>query len=476
MRRAARMVMRRPAPTRRDVSGLAPAAPSEAAELRNNQQKAGNKAGAARAAHARAGADSGIQPSSATLYEDARLALERRPGAQEPRRPGPASDYDSIIAAANRPAVQAARQRAADGHALDAEIIHRAAGQGIRGSGDALPHRDTIQRSFGRHDIGHVSAHVGGVASEAADTMGAQAYTIGHHVAFRSAPDLHTAAHEAAHVVQQRGGVQLRNGVGAAGDTYERHADAVADAVVAGRSAAPLLDAAPGAGASSASVQLRSATWLERRAWLAFFDHYLPRMFLNNYMDDTGAAITLNQQQMQDCNPIVDIRRSSAFMAQVARLQAAGGGTEPVSVSGWGGAMTNGTLGNFTIHWNGTVVVSPDGSWTFTGTIDFYDFWDFDPKGSGSGRPLPAEIKVRVADMFLPGRPFPIHSVRVPASQSSGDARASWPSAVRHVPDRAARTGADIATGEVGGDVGGGLIGGEVGGEAGAQSAEDLNP
>lgn len=51
-------------------------------------------------------------------------------------------------------------------------------------------------------------------------------------MAFREAPDLHTAAHEAVRVVQQRDGVRLRGGVGEAGDAYERHADAVADAVV----------------------------------------------------------------------------------------------------------------------------------------------------------------------------------------------------------------------------------------------------
>jgi hypothetical protein len=56
------------------------------------------------------------------------------------------------------------------------------------------------------------------------------------------APDLHTAAHEAAHVVQQQAGVQLKGGVGAVGDSYELHADAVADAVVQGKSAEGLLD------------------------------------------------------------------------------------------------------------------------------------------------------------------------------------------------------------------------------------------
>ena len=51
-------------------------------------------------------------------------------------------------------------------------------------------------------------------------------------------------------------------------------------------------------------VYLRSATWIERRTWLAFFNHYLPRKFLNNYMDDTGKAITLTRQEMIDCNPV----------------------------------------------------------------------------------------------------------------------------------------------------------------------------
>lgn len=65
---------------------------------------------------------------------------------------------------------------------------------------------------------------------------------MGNHVAFGGTPTLHTVAHEAAHVVQQRGGVQRKAAVGEAGDAYEAHADAVADAVVAGRSAEALLD------------------------------------------------------------------------------------------------------------------------------------------------------------------------------------------------------------------------------------------
>ena len=118
-----------------------------------------------------------------------------------------------------------------------------------------LPHAQTIQRSFGRHDVSGIQAHVGGAAAVAADRMGAVAYASGGTVGFREEPDLHTAAHEAAHVVQQAGGgVQLKGGIGEAGDPWERHADAVADAVVAGRSAEALLDAVSPAGGAPAAT------------------------------------------------------------------------------------------------------------------------------------------------------------------------------------------------------------------------------
>lgn len=78
--------------------------------------------------------------------------------------------------------------------------------------------------------------------------MGATAYATGNHVAFGGASDLHTAAHEAAHIVQQRACVHLQGGVGKAGDAHEQHADAVADKVVRGESAERLLDAYAGGG------------------------------------------------------------------------------------------------------------------------------------------------------------------------------------------------------------------------------------
>lgn len=138
--------------------------------------------------------------------------------------------------------------------------VHRAAADGVRSGGQALPFMDQIQSAFGSsHDLGNVQAHVGGPTADACEQMGAVAYATGEHVAFGDAPDLHTAAHEAAHVVQQRRGVQLYGGVGAAGDHYERQADAVADAVVAGRSAEALLDGGGTPSHASSGVQRKEA-------------------------------------------------------------------------------------------------------------------------------------------------------------------------------------------------------------------------
>jgi hypothetical protein len=134
--------------------------------------------------------------------------------------------------------------------------VHSRAAEGVSGTGTSLPHHSSIAAAFGHHDVGHVQAHVGGPAADAATDIGAEAYATGNQVAFARPPDLHTSAHEAAHVVQQRGGVQLKEGVGRAGDFYEQHADAVADRVVKGESAEGLLDQVSGDSPVHA-VQLR---------------------------------------------------------------------------------------------------------------------------------------------------------------------------------------------------------------------------
>ena len=127
-----------------------------------------------------------------------------------------------------------------DAGASPAADPHAVAASGLAGGGGALPHLNRIQASFGKHDVSDVKAHTAGAAC---DALGARGYAMDGAVGLSPGASLHTVAHEAAHVLQQRGGLALKGAMGQSGDAYERHADAVADKVVAGESAESLLDA-----------------------------------------------------------------------------------------------------------------------------------------------------------------------------------------------------------------------------------------
>lgn len=155
----------------------------------------------------------------------------------------------------------APRSHSARAGRVEHAAIHAAAARGIATPWSALPHAAAIQRSFGRHDVSSIQAHVGDAAAAAAAEMRADAYTMGNHVVLGRRTDLFTAAHESAHAIQQRGGVQLPGGVGAVGDAHERHAGAVAARVAAGASAEPLLDAYTSQ--SPTGPQVQRSTWID---------------------------------------------------------------------------------------------------------------------------------------------------------------------------------------------------------------------
>lgn len=148
--------------------------------------------------------------------------------------------------------------------APDAGDVASVAEHGVAKAASGLPHQDQIQRSFGRHDVSGVRVQTGGDAADASRAIGADAYATGDRVAFAKEPNLHTAAHEAAHVVQQRAGVHLKGGIGQAGDRHEQHADAVADLVVQGKSAECLLtqQAGPASQATADGPQVVQASFI----------------------------------------------------------------------------------------------------------------------------------------------------------------------------------------------------------------------
>jgi hypothetical protein len=193
-----------------------------------------------------------------------------RPGSKpipDVQRTGPAPARAPATAPATAPA-------SAPGE-LTAGAIKQAAAAGIAAPSGPLPYAEEIQRAFGRHDLSGVQAHVGQAASASARAMSAQAYATGSHIVFDGAPDLRTAAHEAAHIVQQKAGVQVTDGVGREGDRYEQHAEAVAARVAAGQSAEQLLDGYAGSGSPSAPVQ-RQVTSQTIGALTMYYSSYEP--------------------------------------------------------------------------------------------------------------------------------------------------------------------------------------------------------
>ncbi len=157
--------------------------------------------------------------------------------------PSPSSEKDSV-------------QRKPDGSSSAVQpITLETARLGVRDASGPLPYASEIQRSFGRHFIGDIKTQVGGPAAAAGRAIGATAYATGGAVGFAQSPDLATAAHEAAHIVQQRRGVELPGGVGSVGDAYEKQADAAASLVQKGASAEAVLDRSSGSGGPNNSVQ-----------------------------------------------------------------------------------------------------------------------------------------------------------------------------------------------------------------------------
>jgi outer membrane protein OmpA-like peptidoglycan-associated protein len=166
--------------------------------------------------------------------------VSRKAGGEPPSqaRPAKVTTLQDRLGNGGVLALLQARRAAGAGGSATRQLVDR----GVSGAREPLPYRDRIQASFGHHDVGGIEAHTGGAAREATAALGAHGYTRGKSVAFAGTPSLHTAAHEAAHVIQQRMGVHLKNGFGQPGDTHERHADAIADRVVRGEAAEPLLD------------------------------------------------------------------------------------------------------------------------------------------------------------------------------------------------------------------------------------------
>jgi Domain of unknown function (DUF4157) len=200
-----------------------------------------------------AGEPSGASPTAALSPRHAPLAVH-----------GEASLLHLQRTAGNASVVQMLAEEGAQEQ--DASPVHDVIG---KGGGSPLDEstRSGMESRFGQ-DFGDVRIHTDAKASESAEAVGANAYTVGSDVVFRSGhfdasspTGQRTIAHELSHVVQQRsgpvdgtdapGGIRLSD----PGDKFERAADATADDVMSSSSSSSSSPAAY----SGTSVQLEEA-------------------------------------------------------------------------------------------------------------------------------------------------------------------------------------------------------------------------
>lgn len=112
---------------------------------------------------------------------------------------------------------------------------------GFSGLPTAIPYLEEMSRSFG-HDFSSVRAYNDHAARHANEKLGADAYAMGDQVAFKSShPDRALVAHELTHVLQQTQGPAAKATDGEIDTSGEAQADAVENAVRAGRPASSVL-------------------------------------------------------------------------------------------------------------------------------------------------------------------------------------------------------------------------------------------
>ena len=133
----------------------------------------------------------------------------------------------------------------------------------------AGPLRRRLEESF-QTNLGEVRVHTGTQAQKMAGNLSARAFTVGDDIflgAGEQASDHGLLAHEAAHTVQQRGGVRILQEKGAAdgGGALEAEADSAAAAVVQGQS----FSVKGRTGGVAVQRQERSAPWYRRVAQAA---------------------------------------------------------------------------------------------------------------------------------------------------------------------------------------------------------------
>lgn len=169
------------------------------------------------------------------------------------------------------------------------------------------------------------------------------------------------------------------------------------------------------------------------------FKEALPKKMIEHYSNGYGLPLMLNNTEMNDLH-VQPVGLTSGLIGKQVNNQIEGmlpGESRHVSFKSPDGLAANtGTLGQFTIIGEGTFTMGDNGKWKFSGTMQFYDSYNFNIETpeeekkraveTGYSRSPEGKWQTAVANRYLPGMSYDVYSPEVEITQTSEDDYFSW--------------------------------------------------
>jgi RHS repeat-associated protein len=166
--------------------------------------------------------------------------------------------------------------------------------------------------------------------------------------------------------------------------------------------------------------------------FMLMFQHPLSRALFSHYVAGSGSTYVLSVQEATALEAErLSVDSSPTFFAALERARERADATCKQASESVQFSMDNTTdlpraLAAITNHFRGTVTARPDGTWSFQGTVEFRDRYDFDPLWFSTHRTLMGELLTIWGAYFISGRPFDVRGTFI-ASQNSNEAYVQWP-------------------------------------------------
>ena len=148
------------------------------------------------------------------------------------------------------------------------------------------------------------------------------------------------------------------------------------------------------------------------------FNHYLPKKLIDFYTGSKGGTLNLSNRETIDLHvspvSITGGTDEKAIKTEFANFSKEfyslkKGESKSVSLNVLDKANNQGTLGQFTVAFEGILTRGEGANWEFNGTMQFTDEWNFDAKAEGCRTPS-GESATSLGRALLKGKSFTIKS------------------------------------------------------------------